>query len=58
MTSQVDPKRVNQKLEAAGIIGGYELEKEYPELGNTLLFCATEMLTREDMDRVLSIVAQ
>jgi glycine dehydrogenase subunit 1 len=52
------PKRVNQKLEAAGIIGGYGLEKDYPELGSSLLFCATEMLTKEDMDRVLSIVAQ
>lgn len=53
-----DPKKVNQKLEAAGVIGGYELEKDYPELGNSLLFCATEMLTKEDMDRVHSIVAQ
>ena len=48
---------VNRKLEAAGIIGAYDLEKDYPELGNALLFCATEMLTKEDMDRVLSIVA-
>jgi len=53
-----DPKKVNQKLEAAGITGGYQLEKDYPEFGNALLFCATEMLTKEDMDRVLSIVAQ
>jgi glycine dehydrogenase subunit 1 len=53
-----DPKTVNQKLEAAGVIGGYELEKDYPELRNTLLFCATEMLTKKDIDRVLSIVAQ
>ena len=47
----------NRKLEAAGIIGAYDLEKDYPELGNSLLFCATEMLTRGDIDRVVSLVA-
>jgi glycine dehydrogenase subunit 1 len=52
-----DPKMVNRKLEAAGIIGTYDLEEDYPELGNALLFCATEMLTRDDIDRVVSFVA-
>jgi glycine dehydrogenase subunit 1 len=51
-----DPKAVNRKLQAEGIIGGYEVEKEYPELKNALLFCATEMLTKDDIDRVASIV--
>jgi glycine dehydrogenase subunit 1 len=52
-----DPRKVNRKLQAEGIIGGYELEKDYPELKNTLLFCATEILTKDDIDRVISIVA-
>jgi len=52
-----NPKKVNQKLKTEGIIGGYEVEKDYPELKNTLLFCATEMLTKDDIDRVISIVA-
>jgi glycine dehydrogenase subunit 1 len=51
-----DARLVNEKLQAAGIIGGYELSKDYPELKNTLLFCATEMLTKDDMDRVIDIV--
>ncbi len=51
-----DAKLVNKKLQAAGIIGGYELSKDYPELENTLLFCATEMLSKEDMDRVITIL--
>ena len=50
-----DPQNVNQKLQAEGIIGGYEVEKEYPELKNTLLFCVTEMLTKDDIDRVVSV---
>jgi len=52
-----DPARVNQRLEAAGIVGGYEVGRDYPELAGTILFCATEMLSKTDMDRVISIVA-
>jgi glycine dehydrogenase subunit 1 len=52
-----DLQKANQKLQAEGIIGGYEVEKEYPELKNTLLFCATEMLTKDDIDKVVSLLA-
>jgi glycine dehydrogenase subunit 1 len=52
-----DAKEVNRRLEAKGIVGGYELEKDYPELKNCLLFCATEMLRKEDIDKIVAIVA-
>ncbi|HOC58904.1 MAG TPA: aminomethyl-transferring glycine dehydrogenase subunit GcvPA [Smithellaceae bacterium] len=51
-----DARMVNEKLWAAGITGAYELSKDYPELENTLLVCATEMLSKDDMDRVLDIL--
>jgi glycine dehydrogenase subunit 1 len=51
-----DSKMVNEKLKNEGIIGGYELQKDYPELENTLLFCATEMISKEDIDRVIEII--
>lgn len=51
-----DPVAVNRRLQNEGIIGGYALEKDYPELKNHLLLCATEMLSREDMDRIVAIV--
>lgn len=47
---------VNDKLKAAGIVGGYKLQKNYPELENALLFCATEMISKEDMDRIVKIL--
>ncbi|MDD4861865.1 MAG: aminomethyl-transferring glycine dehydrogenase subunit GcvPA, partial [Smithellaceae bacterium] len=53
-----DAQTVNEKLQAEGIIGGYELSKDYPELADTLLFCATEMLSKDDMDRVVEIIKQ
>lgn len=51
-----DAAKVNKKLKKEGIIGGYELEKDYPELKDALLFCATEMISKEDMDKVADIV--
>jgi glycine dehydrogenase subunit 1 len=51
-----DSNKVNEKLKNEGIIGGYELQKDYPELKNSLLFCATEMITKEDIDKVVSIL--
>ncbi|MFA5321566.1 MAG: aminomethyl-transferring glycine dehydrogenase subunit GcvPA [Smithella sp.] len=51
-----DSKKINEKLKNEGIIGGYELQKDYPELENTLLFCATEMVSKEDIDSVAEIL--
>jgi glycine dehydrogenase subunit 1 len=51
-----DAKKVNEKLKNEGIIGGYELQKDYPELKNSLLFCATEMISKDDIDRVTEII--
>ena len=51
-----DAGTVNKKLREEGIVGGYELSKDYPELGQALLFCATEMLSKNDIDRVAEIL--
>ncbi|MDX9822338.1 MAG: aminomethyl-transferring glycine dehydrogenase subunit GcvPA [Syntrophales bacterium] len=52
-----DPAAVNRKLEDQGILGGFVLSRDYPELKNTLLLCATETTRKEDIERVISIVA-
>jgi glycine dehydrogenase subunit 1 len=49
---QID-RKVSDVLEALaqrGVIGGYDLSRQYPELGNALLVCATEMRTNEDVE--------
>jgi glycine dehydrogenase subunit 1 len=50
--SQVSPEEINRRLLARRIIGGLPLEKYYPELGNAMLLCATEMTRRNEMDAV------
>jgi glycine dehydrogenase subunit 1 len=48
------PKAVAPVLEhmaANGVLGGYDLSTDYPELGNGLLVCATETKTAADIER-------
>ena len=40
---------VLQALEAQGIVGGLDLSPDYPDLGQALLVCATEMRTGEEI---------
>jgi len=51
-----DSREVNERLEKEGIGGAYELQKTYPELKNALLFCATEMVSKEDIDKIVAIL--
>ncbi len=41
---------LNDKLLESGIIGGYDVEKNYPELKDNWLVAVTEKRTREDID--------
>jgi glycine cleavage system P protein (glycine dehydrogenase) subunit 1 len=44
------PAEVLEALAQRGIVGGYDLSRQYPELGNALLVCATETRTDEDIE--------
>lgn len=41
---------VNEKLLEKGIIGGYDLSRDYPELKNHMLVAVTELRTKEEID--------
>ncbi|MEK3991158.1 aminomethyl-transferring glycine dehydrogenase subunit GcvPA [Robertmurraya sp. FSL R5-0851] len=43
-------KEVNQQLLKEGIIGGYDLGRDYPELKNHMLVAVTELRTKEEID--------
>lgn len=52
-----DPAAINKNLKDAGIIGGYELGRDYPEFQDCLLFCATELLSKADIDKAVTIIS-
>lgn len=51
-------QRVNKALLAREIIGGKDLSKELPELGQSSLFCVTEVRTQEEIDRLVKAIRE
>lgn len=45
---------VNAALRERGIIGGYDLGQDEPQLGNAMLLCVTEMNSRADIDGLVA----
>jgi glycine dehydrogenase subunit 1 len=43
---------INDLLLAHGIFGGKDLSGEFPEMGQSALYCVTEVHTKEDIDRL------
>jgi|HigsolmetaAR202D_1030399.scaffolds.fasta_scaffold00168_41 glycine dehydrogenase subunit 1 len=49
---------VLEQLARAGIVGGFDLSQQYPELGQALLVCATETRTDGDIERYAKTLAE
>jgi glycine dehydrogenase subunit 1 len=45
---------LNRALLKHGIQGGRDVSSEFPELGNTAVYCVTEMHSKEDIDKLAS----
>ena len=46
--------KINEALLKKGILGGYDLEKDYPFAKNQMLVCVTEMNTRSQIDGLVA----
>lgn len=44
---------INEKLLEKGIIGGYDLGRDYPQLENHVLIAVTELRTKEEIDQLV-----
>ena len=49
---------INHGLKRLQIFGGKELSREFPELGNSALYCVTEIHTQGDIERLVSAVRE
>ncbi|MHC1719763.1 MAG: aminomethyl-transferring glycine dehydrogenase subunit GcvPA [Clostridiaceae bacterium] len=47
---------VNKTLLEKGILGGYDLEKDYPQFKNSMLLCVTEKRTKEEIDKLAGVM--
>ena len=50
--------QVNEALRDRGIFGGLDLSRWYPELGESALYCITEVHTQADIDRLVDTLAE
>jgi glycine dehydrogenase subunit 1 len=49
---------VNRRLRDRGIFGGLDLSHDFPALGESALYCVTEVHTQADLDRLVAAVAE
>ena len=55
--TEESPESLGQRLMAEKIVGGLDLGKWYPELGNATLWCTTEVVTRAQIDAAAGMLA-
>ncbi|MGM0396281.1 MAG: aminomethyl-transferring glycine dehydrogenase subunit GcvPA [Bacillota bacterium] len=56
LTSDIAPEKLNAALRKENIIGGYDLGKEYPQFENSILYAVTEKRTKEEIDKLTSVM--
>jgi glycine dehydrogenase subunit 1 len=39
-----------------GVLGGYSLSRDYPDMDDAILICATETKTPEDLERYVAVL--
>ena len=54
--SDVDPNKIKESLKQEKIMGGYHLGIDYPQFKNSILYAVTEKRTKEEIDRLSSIL--
>ncbi len=50
--------QINQALLARGIFGGKDLSREFPQLGQSALYCVTEVHTQADIDHLVNALRE
>ena len=49
---------VNRRLLERGIFGGHDLSADFPELGQSALYCVTEVHAKDEIDRLAETLAE
>ncbi len=49
---------INAALRERGIFGGYDLSRHFPDLGQSALYCVTELHTKNDLDALAAAVRE
>ncbi len=58
LTCPIPAAEINAHLLEHGILGGYDLGQDYPEMKNNLLIAVTEMISKEDIDLLVEAMKE
>lgn len=58
VNSQKPVEDIHKKLLSRGVHGGKIIKNEFPELGETSLYCVTEIHSVEDMDKLIEALTE
>lgn len=50
--------QINRALRGRGIFGGKDLSTDFPLMGQSALYCVTELHTRDDIDTLVDVLAE
>ena len=56
VASDTDPEKISSTLREENIIGGYDLSKDYPKYKNAVLYAVTEKRTKDEIDKLSSVL--
>ncbi|NWF87788.1 aminomethyl-transferring glycine dehydrogenase subunit GcvPA [Candidatus Bathyarchaeota archaeon] len=56
--AELSVKEVHEKLLHNNIHGGKDISKEFPELGETALYCITEIHSKKEIERLAEVLAK
>lgn len=56
IAANMDAETINEKLYQKDILGGYLLEKDYPQQKDTILYCVTEKRTKKEIDTLVEVL--
>ena len=56
--ASVPTQQLHDHLRQRGIVGGYDLSLDYPDMENCHLFCVTETCSKEDIDYLVSVLSE
>jgi len=51
-------KEINEALLKKGIFGGKDLSKDFPQFGQSALYCVTEIHAKEDIDKLVIVLKE
>lgn len=56
--SHIPSEAINENLKKNGILGGFDLEQQYPHLKNSLLICVTEKRNKTEIDKLVKVMEE